>query len=677
MGNTTPVETKKRKKKGRPSLLDIEKRSLRLQKLQEEQRNPNPNPTHNPYLRSPAPVSGRRTTRQNPNPNSDEEEEEEEGRRREKKLRHVLRLPNQTPNSPPDSAESDKKGKPNSTSKATDGFQETSDSGPTTNLPDKKLLEFVLDRLQKKDKYGVFAEPVDPEELPDYHDIIKHPMDFGTIRKNLSAGVYKNLEQFENDVFLICSNAMCYNAPDTIFYRQARAIQELAKKDFESLRQESDNSESEVKPCKVKPLSKSVIKQKVGGLPAERASTNFSSDTTLANAGIIGQLSCLGHDLSRKGLDKLSMVGIPTTSYGLRTRETWSSEHKSERNEDFPGSFAKGTTTKYGKKSSLIDEARRNTYKQTHPSTYIQELHAFNGERKQLVPVGLHMQHAYARSLARFAAKLGPIGWAIAAKRIEGVLPPGSKFGCGWVGDGEAPQHLQPPLLTASPPHSSFQPKISATPSCNIAVSIEEPSLNSLAVEGHATAELPNLPLASVSKWSTDSMRFDPVAASAKHESKSIPQSGGATGEQGVQQKSLFHIHQNPVNGCKTALGFSMASQIGKAVGSPAPPGSFCSESMTHGQALDMVSRSNHNHTYNVSQSVREQATFAGDPASLSNSGRSLLNGGHDQQGLRPVHPQYSDAGPKPADLNAVSRSPRQSTSSVLAEHQPDLALQL
>ena len=34
-------------------------------------------------------------------------------------------------------------------------------------------------------------------QLPDYHDIIKHPMDFGTVRKKLDGGVYTNLEQFE------------------------------------------------------------------------------------------------------------------------------------------------------------------------------------------------------------------------------------------------------------------------------------------------------------------------------------------------------------------------------------------------------------------------------------------------------------------------------------------------
>jgi hypothetical protein len=43
----------------------------------------------------------------------------------------------------------------------------------------------------------VFAEPVDPEELPDYHDVIEHPMDFGTVRRKLARNAYRSFEQFE------------------------------------------------------------------------------------------------------------------------------------------------------------------------------------------------------------------------------------------------------------------------------------------------------------------------------------------------------------------------------------------------------------------------------------------------------------------------------------------------
>lgn len=34
-------------------------------------------------------------------------------------------------------------------------------------------------------------------QLPDYHEIIEHPMDFGTVRKKLDGGLYSNLEELE------------------------------------------------------------------------------------------------------------------------------------------------------------------------------------------------------------------------------------------------------------------------------------------------------------------------------------------------------------------------------------------------------------------------------------------------------------------------------------------------
>ena len=34
-------------------------------------------------------------------------------------------------------------------------------------------------------------------QIPDYHEIIANPMDFGTVRKKLDCGAYVYLEQFE------------------------------------------------------------------------------------------------------------------------------------------------------------------------------------------------------------------------------------------------------------------------------------------------------------------------------------------------------------------------------------------------------------------------------------------------------------------------------------------------
>ncbi|KAJ9544742.1 hypothetical protein OSB04_024449 [Centaurea solstitialis] len=118
-------------------------------------------------------------------------------------------------------------------------------SSITQPLPDKQTLELIIDTLQRKDIYEIFAEPVDPEEVEDYYEIIEEPMDFGTMRAKLHEGMYTSLEQFEHDVFLISGNAMHFNSSGTIFFRQAHAIDKLAKRVFHVLRTNPENFESE------------------------------------------------------------------------------------------------------------------------------------------------------------------------------------------------------------------------------------------------------------------------------------------------------------------------------------------------------------------------------------------------------------------------------------------------
>ncbi|KAL8224768.1 hypothetical protein R6Q57_017325 [Mikania cordata] len=112
-------------------------------------------------------------------------------------------------------------------------------------LPDKQILELIIDTLQRKDIYEIFAKPVDPEEVEDYYEIIEEPMDFGTMRAKLHEGFYTSLEQFEHDIFLISGNAMHFNSSGTIFFRQAHGIHKLAKRVFHVLRTNPENFESE------------------------------------------------------------------------------------------------------------------------------------------------------------------------------------------------------------------------------------------------------------------------------------------------------------------------------------------------------------------------------------------------------------------------------------------------
>ncbi|KAK9129227.1 hypothetical protein Sjap_009714 [Stephania japonica] len=484
------VETKKRRKKGRPSLLDLQKRKLQQQQQQQQQqlqqqrinRNSNPNPNPNPSP-SPSPNPNRRFTRRNPT--SDGSDSEGDGR--EKKLKFVLRLPQQNQDSQflnwdlygsDSNADDDGGGAPkkkrkinaaarhgkgeerqDSTSKTTVTNLGTSiDDGPTsTPLPDKMLLVFILDRVQKKDTYGVFSEPVDPEELPDYHEIVKDPMDFSTVRKKLDDGAYSCLEEFEKDVFLICSNAMQYNAPDTIYFRQARTMQELAKKNFENLRQDSDyESEPEPKVARRgRPPTKNLKKQ-LGKPLSERAGSELFSDAALVTGGEHAGGSNT-YNL-RKGPLSDRFGSNDASGRTSRCSEASGSslaEHKFERNDDYTGSTSKGFSWKFGKRQFVIDENRRNTYQLSHQSTSGQDPSVFTtfyAENKQLMAVGVHTELGYARSLARFAASLGPVAWKIASKKIERALPSGVKFGPGWVGENDSPD-CQPSSSMANPSH--------------------------------------------------------------------------------------------------------------------------------------------------------------------------------------------------------------------------------
>ncbi|CAA6668691.1 unnamed protein product [Spirodela intermedia] len=313
----------------------------------------------------------------------------------------------------------------------------------STPLPEKKTLEDVLDKLQKKDIYGVYAEPVDPEELPDYHDIIKHPMDFGTIRKKLADGAYSDLEKFESDVFLVCTNAMQYNAPDTIYFRQAHSIQELARKKFQSIRlgrEEVIKSEGKNQPNSTR---KNLI---AGSLDDEDA--HHPARALVSNG-----------DISSGGLVTLeTRVREQPASISGNMDGSSTCESKSIRGEDNSGKIASNSfyygrwwrpVLPEGKPDAFYEDCRATYNPPVEPRVIGSHLpfSIFDNEQMYLIAVGLEGgQHTYARSLARFAGPLGPTAWRIASQRIERVLPEGVGFGPGWVGEYE-PLHQGPPFL--------------------------------------------------------------------------------------------------------------------------------------------------------------------------------------------------------------------------------------
>ncbi|KAJ4901025.1 Transcription factor GTE8 [Raphanus sativus] len=84
-----------------------------------------------------------------------------------------------------------------------------------TNVTLMKQCDTLLKKLWSHPHSWVFQAPVDVVKLniPDYLTIIKHPMDLGTIKKNLASGGYSSPHEFAADVRLTFANAMTYNPP--------------------------------------------------------------------------------------------------------------------------------------------------------------------------------------------------------------------------------------------------------------------------------------------------------------------------------------------------------------------------------------------------------------------------------------------------------------------------------
>lgn len=101
----------------------------------------------------------------------------------------------------------------------------------------KKRCSEVLKGLQQHQHGWVFNCPVDPVDLglPDYFEVIKKPMDLGTIQKKLDQAVYHELEEFAGDAKLTFDNAMTYNEEATVVYDMAKELKIKFEADWKKL----------------------------------------------------------------------------------------------------------------------------------------------------------------------------------------------------------------------------------------------------------------------------------------------------------------------------------------------------------------------------------------------------------------------------------------------------------
>ena len=113
-----------------------------------------------------------------------------------------------------------------------------------------KKLEKIFETMERDNQAYDFLTPVDYIGLNilDYPKVITHPMDLGTVKKNLLNGEYKIFQDFMSDINLIWKNCRTYNLPGSDIVKMAnhcdKKIKQLIDKQFKNSQNKGGSSKN-------------------------------------------------------------------------------------------------------------------------------------------------------------------------------------------------------------------------------------------------------------------------------------------------------------------------------------------------------------------------------------------------------------------------------------------------
>uniref|UniRef100_A0AAV2KYB1 Bromodomain-containing protein 2 n=1 Tax=Knipowitschia caucasica TaxID=637954 RepID=A0AAV2KYB1_KNICA len=152
----------------------------------------------------------------------------------------------------------------------------------------------ILKELLSKRHYAYawpFYTPVDAMVLGlhDYHEVIKQPMDLGTVRKRMDERHYGNAKEFAADIRLMFSNCYKYNQPSDEVVSMARKLQEVFEARYAKIPVDSEKI--------VVPIPKNLEKEKANKVvshpSSESSDSGTSSETEKSTEDVAAQLANL------------------------------------------------------------------------------------------------------------------------------------------------------------------------------------------------------------------------------------------------------------------------------------------------------------------------------------------------------------------------------------------------
>ncbi|KAF8757211.1 Acetyltransferase (GNAT) domain [Rhizoctonia solani] len=99
--------------------------------------------------------------------------------------------------------------------------------------PHHSTMEAVLKEMRAHPAAWPFQKPVNTDEVKDYLDVVKKPMDLSMMDFKLENNSYALIEDFIEDAKLMLDNCKLYNPESTVYHKTAirmeKALQDILK----------------------------------------------------------------------------------------------------------------------------------------------------------------------------------------------------------------------------------------------------------------------------------------------------------------------------------------------------------------------------------------------------------------------------------------------------------------
>lgn len=97
---------------------------------------------------------------------------------------------------------------------------------------ERRICKELTEKMLSRNICKAFDHPINEldENVPDYYQKIKNPMDLGTVNRKLNNKMYRNVAEWISDVETIWLNAMKFNKEGTPFHLIALEMQSWFRK---------------------------------------------------------------------------------------------------------------------------------------------------------------------------------------------------------------------------------------------------------------------------------------------------------------------------------------------------------------------------------------------------------------------------------------------------------------